>query len=103
MFSQPVDRRRFLYQAASGLGALTGGLSLGCDERHLASGALDQPRQAPNENAIIERRPYKGPNVVLIRFGGGVRRLETIQSAEKTHCPFVYHELFKKQGILYNN
>ncbi len=49
------------------------------------------------------RLPYRGPNVILIRFGGGVRRLETIQDSEHTYCPFVYHELFKKKGILFPN
>lgn len=35
--------------------------------------------------------PYRGPNVVLIRFGGGVRRAETIE--RDTHAPWMLKEL----------
>jgi len=34
--------------------------------------------------------PEDRPRVILVRFGGGVRRLETIQDAAHTYCPFVY-------------
>jgi hypothetical protein len=35
---------------------------------------------------------YRGPNVVLVRFGGGVRRAETIDEAA-TWAPFLRHTL----------
>lgn len=35
---------------------------------------------------------YSGPNVILVRFGGGVRRAETIDEAA-TWAPFLRHEL----------
>ncbi len=35
---------------------------------------------------------YRGPNVVLVRFGGGVRRAETIDEAA-TWAPFLRHRL----------
>jgi hypothetical protein len=41
--------------------------------------------------------------VILVRFGGGVRRQETIDWPEKTSCPFIYHELVEKQGILFKD
>jgi hypothetical protein len=36
--------------------------------------------------------PYRGPNVVLVRFGGGVRRAETIDEAS-TWAPYLRHVL----------
>ncbi|HOZ34504.1 MAG TPA: sulfatase-like hydrolase/transferase [Tabrizicola sp.] len=37
-------------------------------------------------------RAYTGPNVILVRFGGGVRRAETIDEAA-TWAPFLRHSL----------
>ncbi len=37
-------------------------------------------------------RDYAGPNVILVRFGGGVRRAETIDEAG-TYAPFLRHAL----------
>ncbi|NNF72942.1 MAG: sulfatase-like hydrolase/transferase [Rhodobacteraceae bacterium] len=41
---------------------------------------------------------YRGPNVVLIRFGGGVRRYETIDETG-TYAPYTRKELAKR-GVL---
>jgi hypothetical protein len=41
---------------------------------------------------------YSGPNVVLVRFGGGVRRQETIDPAG-TFAPFLRHHLTRR-GVL---
>ncbi len=96
--SEPLDRRRFLYQTA-GVGALAAGLSLSFE--------IGRPpiRQQPAAEPVPENRPpYQGRRVILIRFGGGVRRRETIQDAAHTYCPFVYHELFQRQrGVLFSN
>jgi hypothetical protein len=35
---------------------------------------------------------YRGPNVILVRFGGGVRRAETIDAAT-TWAPYLRHQL----------
>src|SRR5262249_55412916 len=104
MSCRAIDRRDFLSQAAARVTALSAGLAAVCDERQL----LASLNATPEERSALERvtgprLPYKGPNVILIRFGGGVRRLETILSPQKSHCPFVYHELIKKHGILFNN
>lgn len=40
-------------------------------------------------------RPYKGPNVILVRFGGGVRRAETIGEAT-TYAPYLRHVLARR-------
>jgi hypothetical protein len=44
---------------------------------------------------------YRGPRVILIRFGGGVRRKETIDP-DNTYSPFFCHEM-TKSGVLYKN
>lgn len=41
---------------------------------------------------------YDGPNVIIVRFGGGVRRRETIDP-ENTYAPFLRHKLAKR-GVL---
>ena len=73
-----VSRRNFMSQVAGGVGALT-----------LAPGALGQ----------LARPEYRGPNVIIIRFGGGVRRLETIDPGH-THSPFLLHEITRR-GIIF--
>ncbi|MGI9379146.1 MAG: hypothetical protein ACR2OW_05790 [Methyloligellaceae bacterium] len=44
------------------------------------------------------KRSYKGPNVIIVRFGGGVRRRETIVS-KTTYAPFLLNVLTKR-GVL---
>jgi hypothetical protein len=61
------------------------------------------PAHAADDVPLGPRPDYTGPNVILVRFGGGVRRLETILEPENTYCPFIYHELARRQGILFNN
>src|SRR5881628_1814643 len=57
---------------------------------------------APRAFAETERKPsYKGPNVIIVRFGGGVRRRETIDP-EHTYAPFLCHDLTKR-GTLFKN
>ena len=41
---------------------------------------------------LAQSAAYEGPNVVLVRFGGGVRRAETIDEAA-TWAPYLRHEL----------
>lgn len=102
MSYEPLDRRRFLARSAAGLGALSTGLLTGCDRQGPQANA-PAPMPIGKDPMDGPRVPYTGPNVVLIRFGGGVRRQETILSPEKTYCPFVYHELAMKRGILFKN
>lgn len=75
-----MDRRSFIRTGLAGMGAMAAGVPV--------IGAQ-------------ERKPYTGPNVVIVRFGGGVRRLETIVS-EHTYCPYFLHELCPR-GTLYTN
>src|SRR5213592_1173810 len=50
----------------------------------------------------IETKPaFRGPNVVLIRFGGGARRKETIDP-QSTYSPFLCRELAKR-GTFFKN
>lgn len=58
--------------------------------------------QAPDLPAPPPRlKPYRGPNVIIVRFGGGVRRRETIDP-EQTFAPFFRHELCRR-GTLFKN
>jgi hypothetical protein len=93
--SAPLDRRRFLTRTAAGVGALAAGLS--------ADRAPEGKAPAPEDDFPEPDRSYVGPNVILVRFGGGVRRAETVREPEKTWCPFIYHELAGKRGVLFNN
>ena len=62
-----------------------------------AASLLIQPKTwAAN---LTQLPPYKGPNVILIRFGGGVRRRETIDP-DHTYAPFLRHVL-AQQGTLF--
>ena len=49
-----------------------------------------------------QRRPYSGPNVIIVRFGGGVRRQECIADPRRTYCPYFLHKLVP-QGVFYPN
>src|SRR5262245_27239684 len=60
-----MPRRQFLKRVTVGAGALSTGLPWAT-------------AQAPHPD-------YKGPNVIIVRFGGGVRRRETIDP-EHSYC-----------------
>ncbi len=51
--------------------------------------------------AATARRRYTGPNVIIVRFGGGVRRRETIDP-DHTYAPYLRHVLAKR-GTLYTD
>ena len=76
-----IDRRGFVRAAAA-----TG----------LASIA---PPQLAALAAAPQRARYSGPNVVIIRFGGGVRRRETIDP-QHTFAPYLRHQLISR-GTLF--
>ncbi len=105
--SAPIDRRRFL-QTTAGLGAAAAGLSISAEHREPSDQDQDQP--GPNPADMLPRPgdhlpayPDNRPRVILIRFGGGVRRQETIADPDRTWCPFIYHELYRNKGVLLNN
>lgn len=54
---------------------------------------------AQNSPAILA--PYAGPNVIIVRFGGGVRRRETIDP-DHTYAPYLRHVL-APAGTLFTN
>ena len=78
-----LPRREFLLR-------LTAGTSL--------AGFATQPT-ASTLLATETKKPYTGPNVILVRFGGGVRRQETIVP-QHTYAPFFCHELIQR-GTFY--
>lgn len=50
---------------------------------------------------MISKPQYRGPNVIIIRYGGGVRRQETIIT-EKTHSPYMMKVLADKATLFSN-
>lgn len=70
------------------------------DRRHFLTGLAAAPfaaRPAFGQNSS----GYSGPNVILVRFGGGVRRRETIE-LDTSYAPFLNH-VMRPQGTLFNN
>lgn len=94
-----MNRRDFLQKTAV---AGAAGLSLS-----FAYQDQPQPPVPPQEQLVLPDPipyPQDKPNVILIRFGGGVRRRETIEFPERTYCPFIYHELYERHGgVLFPN
>ncbi len=83
-----VSRRHLL---ATGLGfGLSGAISS-------SMSAAQDPQAAPQQNP--GRASYRGPKVVIIRFGGGVRRQETI-AGDHTYSPFLKNVLGPR-GVLF--
>lgn len=85
-----VSRRDFLKHSCAGV---AGAGLLGAAPLAFA--------QAADMAAPLIRPSYHGPNVVLIRFGGGVRRRETIDP-QHTYSPFLLHDLVKR-GTFFKN
>ena len=84
------SRRQILNYGMMGLGSLL-----------LPNPILGATNVANTTNRMEGTLPYTKPNVVLVRFGGGVRRQETIDE-KNTYAPFLRHVLAKK-GTLYRN
>ena len=67
----------------------------------LGAGVL-APGTLPGSQAPQPRRlEYGGPNLIIIRFGGGARRRESIDPLH-TYSPFLCHELIPR-GTLFKN
>ena len=79
-----LNRRQFLGSAAA-----------------MSLGLTSLPGRALG-NTLREIRPsFQGPNVIIVRFGGGVRRQETIDP-DHTFAPWMLRE-FAPRGTLYRN
>lgn len=88
MSHQPasVPRRSFLKGLLAGAGTL----------------ATASPLAASlAEASISPLPPYRGPKLIIIRFGGGARRHETIDPVS-TYSPYLCHEL-SKRGTFFKN
>lgn len=63
------------------------------DRRQFAFGSLGLAASLTVPLPALAQSPaYSGPNVILVRFGGGVRRAETIDEAA-TWAPYLRHAL----------
>ena len=82
-----MKRRDFLRGVAGGLPLMSMG------------GAAAQAFEDAVDPASTIGRPYEGPNVILVRFGGGVRRKETVASDE-TYAPFL-KKVLAPRGVLF--
>lgn len=51
--------------------------------------------------AAAPARAYTGPNMIIVRFGGGVRRAETI-AAKTTYAPYMLNVLAKRGTLIPN-
>lgn len=76
-----IDRRLFMKQLSLGASAAACANPLAM----MSAAAQDGDLQASTSPI---KKPYTGPNVIVIRFGGGVRRRETID-LDHTYCPFI--------------
>jgi hypothetical protein len=85
--SQMIPRRAFLKGMVAGAGAIAWGTDL-----------LALDGASSKTNTLMA--DYDGPNIIIVRFGGGVRRRESIDP-EHTYAPFLCHELVKR-GTLFN-
>ncbi len=101
--SSQINRRRFLRSAVASVGITAAAGSLGADGLDEYVGGGEEPPERAEIDFPQGREEYKGPNVILIRFGGGVRPLETITEPQRTYCPFIYHELATRHGMLFPN
>ena len=88
MSKNELDRRGFLTRTAAGLGAVAVG------DTAWSQGKLPFIGSSKGD--------YTGPNVIIVRFGGGVRRQETIVDPQHTYSPFLLNKLAKR-GTLYTN
>jgi hypothetical protein len=67
------------------------------DRRSFTLGSLGLAATA--RPTLAQGRSYRGPNVILIRFGGGVRRAETIDEAA-TWAPYLRHALAPRGSFI---
>lgn len=62
------------------------------DRRSFTLGSLGLAASLATPHPVLAQAAYTGPNVILVRFGGGVRRAETIDEAA-TWAPYLRHVL----------
>ena len=83
-----LPRRTFLKGVLAGTGMLAAGGPLSAAESLVSDSTATKP-------------DFRGPNVILVRFGGGARRRETIDP-QSTYSPFLCRELAKR-GTFFKN
>lgn len=91
--SRDIDRRTFLKVGAAVAAGGIASTQAWAGAPGVEAAGLARPR------AAVGGREYRGPNVVVVRFGGGVRRRETIDP-QGTYCPYTLHE-FAKRGTFF--
>jgi len=92
--STPSDAAAILHRRTFLKGVLAGGSLVAAGGTLSAANLLLDEPPAP-------RPAFRGPNVVLIRFGGGARRKETIDP-QSSYSPFLCRE-FLRRGVLFKD
>jgi hypothetical protein len=98
-----LDRRQFVTGVMGGAAGLI--MTSGCEPRVGTQGPLPTGASAggpwvpPASGDASGESAYRGPHVVVIRFGGGARRRETIDP-QYSYSPFLCHE-FAHRGTLF--
>ena len=67
----------------------------------LAAGGAFSAAESQAGDSVETKPSFRGPNVILIRFGVGARRRETIDP-QSTYSPFLCRQ-FRMRGTLFNN
>ena len=86
--SAALPRRTFLKGVLAGSSLLAAGGTLSAAETLAGDSTAMKPA-------------FRGPNVILVRFGGGARRRETVDP-QSTYSPFLCRELVRR-GTLFKN
>jgi len=86
--SAALPRRTFLKGVLAGSSLLAAGGTLSAAESLVTDSTAMKP-------------DFRGPNVILVRFGGGARRRETVDP-QSTCSPFLCRE-FTRRGTLFKN
>lgn len=69
------------------------------DRRSFTLGSLGLAASLATPHPVLAQAAYTGPNVILVRFGGGVRRAETIDEAS-TWAPYLRHVLAPRGAFI---
>ncbi len=74
------------------------------NRRHFLAGCagVGATSLAPTLRAASANREYRGPRVVLVRFGGGARRRESIDPRPTSYSPYLLHKLVPRGVLLAN-
>lgn len=98
--ASPIHRRSFL--GTSVASAVSASLAASGLPKKVSAEDLRSTAVHPGAPTGAHKPTYQGPNVILIRFGGGARRREAIDPAQRCYSPYLLNELVPR-GVLMPN